>query len=261
MSSYFAAHMDVIAPLPVFNLYNFQWPIYTTYGPQPPAKLVRAEGGTLPHAEDAVLSPGVVVTGGRVYRSVVSPAVRIEQNAEVSDSILMHDVRVGAGAIVRNAILDKNVVVPPGRPGRRRPRGGPGPRLHGRGRPDGARQGPAVPVLTPEPRGAAARPTGMARLLPALAATALLLAGCGDEGGSTAPPPGVHRHEARLVRDRHRHRHRRGRDRVDRGGARGHPGRRWTRSSVSSSGPTSPTGSSPRSPARASPRAGCRPRR
>jgi glucose-1-phosphate adenylyltransferase len=114
MGSYFAAHMDVIAPLPVFNLYNFDWPIYTTYGPQPPAKLVRAEGGTLPHAEDAVLSPGVVVTGGRVYRSVVSPAVRIEQNAEVSDSILMHDVRVGAGAIVRKAILDKNVVVPPG---------------------------------------------------------------------------------------------------------------------------------------------------
>jgi glucose-1-phosphate adenylyltransferase len=114
MSSYFAAHMDVIAPLPVFNLYNFDWPIYTTYGPQPPAKLVRAEGGTLPHAEDAVLSPGVVLTGGRVYRSVLSPAVRVEQNAEVSDSVVMHDVRIGAGAIVRNAILDKNVVVPPG---------------------------------------------------------------------------------------------------------------------------------------------------
>ncbi len=114
MQSYFAAHMDVISPLPIFNLYNFAWPIYTTYGPQPPAKLVRAEGGTLPHAEDAVLSPGVVITGGRVYRSVVSPAVRIEQNAEVSDSVLMHDVKVGAGAIVRNAILDKNVVIPPG---------------------------------------------------------------------------------------------------------------------------------------------------
>jgi len=114
MGSYFAAHMDVIAPLPVFNLYNFQWPIYTTYGPQPPAKLVRAEGGTLPHAEDAVLSPGVVVTGGRVSRSVLSPAVRVEHNAEVSDSVLMHAVRVGSGAVVLNAILDKNVAIPAG---------------------------------------------------------------------------------------------------------------------------------------------------
>ncbi len=114
MGSYFAAHMDVVAPLPVFNLYNFDWPIYTSYGPQPPAKLVRAEGGTLPHAEDAVLSPGVVLTGGRVYRSVLSPAVRVNQNAEVTDAVLLHGVKVGAGAIVRNAIVDKNVIVPDG---------------------------------------------------------------------------------------------------------------------------------------------------
>jgi glucose-1-phosphate adenylyltransferase len=115
MSSYFAAHMDVIAPLPIFNLYNFDWPIYTSYGPQPPAKLVRGSGGgVLPVAEDAVLAPGVVLTGGRVFRSVLSPSVRVEDDAEVSDSVLMHSVQVGAGAIVRNAILDKNVVVPPG---------------------------------------------------------------------------------------------------------------------------------------------------
>ena len=45
---------------------------------------------------------------------MLSPSVRVEDDAEVSDSVLMHSVQVGAGAIVRNAILDKNVVVPPG---------------------------------------------------------------------------------------------------------------------------------------------------
>ena len=114
LASYYAAHMDVIAPLPVFNLYNFQWPIYTSYGPQPPAKLVRGEGGLLPTAEDAVLSPGVVVTGGRVYRSVLSPAVWVQSDAEVTDSVLMNDVHVGPGAIVRNAIIDKTVTIPAG---------------------------------------------------------------------------------------------------------------------------------------------------
>jgi glucose-1-phosphate adenylyltransferase len=113
LASYYAAHMDVIAPLPVFNLYNFQWPIYTSYGPQPPAKLVRGEGSLLPVAEDAVLSPGVVVTGGRVFRSVLSPAVWVQSDAEVTDSVLLNDVHVSSGAIVRNAIIDKNVVVPP----------------------------------------------------------------------------------------------------------------------------------------------------
>ena len=46
LGSYFAAHMDVVSPLPVFNLYNFEWPIYTSYGPQPPAKLVQGADGS-----------------------------------------------------------------------------------------------------------------------------------------------------------------------------------------------------------------------
>ena len=56
--------MDVVSPLPVFNLYNFDWPIYTSYGPQPPAKLVKGAAGEKPFVDEAVLSPGVVVTGG-----------------------------------------------------------------------------------------------------------------------------------------------------------------------------------------------------
>ncbi|MGB0101333.1 MAG: glucose-1-phosphate adenylyltransferase, partial [Nocardioides sp.] len=114
LGSFFAAHMDVVSPLPVFNLYNFDWPIYTFYGPQPPAKLVQGAAGEHSVVDKAVLSPGVVVTGGRVERSVLSPAVRVDAGAEVLDAVLMNGVRVGAGAVVRNAILDKNVVIPPG---------------------------------------------------------------------------------------------------------------------------------------------------
>ncbi|QZY29751.1 glucose-1-phosphate adenylyltransferase [Nocardioides coralli] len=114
LGSYYAAHMDVVSPLPIFNLYNFAWPIYTSYGPQPPVKVVQGEGGRGAEIGDAVLSPGVVVTGGRVERSVLSPDVRVERGADVEDSVLMNGVRVGAGAVVRNAILDKGVVIPAG---------------------------------------------------------------------------------------------------------------------------------------------------
>ncbi len=114
LASYYDAHMDVVSPLPVFNLYNFAWPIMTSYGPQPPVKLVRGGEGQQATADSAVLSPGVVVTGGAVSKSVLSPAVRVEAGSEVSDSVLLNGVRVGAGAVVRNAILDKNVIVPPG---------------------------------------------------------------------------------------------------------------------------------------------------
>jgi glucose-1-phosphate adenylyltransferase len=114
LRSYYEAHMDVVSPVPVFNLYNTEWPVYTSYGPQPPVKLVQGAHGTPAQTDEAVLSPGVVVSGGSVSRSVLSPDVRVEDGAEVTGSVLLHGVTVGAGAVVRNTILDKNVVVPPG---------------------------------------------------------------------------------------------------------------------------------------------------
>jgi glucose-1-phosphate adenylyltransferase len=45
---------------------------------------------------------------------VVSPNVRINSWASVEDSVLMEGVKVGRRAIIRRAILDKNVIVPEG---------------------------------------------------------------------------------------------------------------------------------------------------
>ncbi|WP_426242112.1 glucose-1-phosphate adenylyltransferase [Nocardioides sp. LHG3406-4] len=114
LASYYDAHMDVVSPLPVFNLYNFDWPIMTSYGPQPPVKLAPAADGRQTVAEESLLSPGTVLTGGLVCKSILSPEVYVDAGAEIYDSVLLNGVRVGPGAVVRNAILDKNVVVPPG---------------------------------------------------------------------------------------------------------------------------------------------------
>jgi glucose-1-phosphate adenylyltransferase len=57
---------------------------------------------------------GVVVSGGEVRRSVVSPGVFVHSHAEVEGSVLMHGVDVGRHAIVRNAIIDKGVRIPEG---------------------------------------------------------------------------------------------------------------------------------------------------
>ena len=77
-------------------------------------KLVQGANGSHAATDEALLSPGVVVSGGSVTRSVLSPDVRVEDGADVTGSVLLNGVTVGAGAVVRNTILDKNVVVPPG---------------------------------------------------------------------------------------------------------------------------------------------------
>jgi glucose-1-phosphate adenylyltransferase len=109
IDSYYEAHRDLISVLPVFNLYNQGWPIRTSAWPLAPAKFV--EGGI---AQDSVVGAGSIISGAIVRRSVISPDVRIDKDAEVSDSVVMPGARVGRGAIVRGAILDKNVQVPDG---------------------------------------------------------------------------------------------------------------------------------------------------
>jgi glucose-1-phosphate adenylyltransferase len=104
--------MDLVAPVPAFNLYNSEWPIYSWHPPLPPAKLV--VHGLPGQALDSLLSAGVVISGGTVRRSVLSPQVRVESGAVVEGSVLLDCVRIGRGAVVRNAILDKNVEVAPG---------------------------------------------------------------------------------------------------------------------------------------------------
>ncbi|MHB1536619.1 MAG: glucose-1-phosphate adenylyltransferase [Acidimicrobiales bacterium] len=114
LDSYYDASMDLVSVHPVFNLYNHEWPIFTSSSPLPPAKFVLEQGGRVGHALDSIVSAGVIVSGGTVRRSVLSPGVLVHEAALVEDSVLMHDVVVGAGAVVRGAILDKNVRVDAG---------------------------------------------------------------------------------------------------------------------------------------------------
>jgi glucose-1-phosphate adenylyltransferase len=110
--AYYDAHMDLIMPVPIFNLYNQDWPIYTWHPPLPPAKFVfHYQPG---EAFDSLVSAGVIVAGGTVRRSILSPSVRVERGAIVENSVLLDGVKVGPGAIVRNTILDKNVEVAEG---------------------------------------------------------------------------------------------------------------------------------------------------
>jgi glucose-1-phosphate adenylyltransferase len=114
LDSYYDAHMDLVSVHPIFNLYNRQWPILTSVPSLPPAKFVFDEKGKVGTAKDSLVSQGVIVAGGSAKGSILSPGVRLHEGSEVASSVLLHGVDVGANAVVRNAILDKNVVVWPG---------------------------------------------------------------------------------------------------------------------------------------------------
>jgi glucose-1-phosphate adenylyltransferase len=112
LDSYFEAQMDLCAVEPVFNLYNDHWPILTHVPSLPPAKFVHDSGDRVGHAIDSLVSNGVIISGGLVRQSVLSPGVRVNSWATVERAVLLHNTKVGRHAVVRDAIIDKNVTVP-----------------------------------------------------------------------------------------------------------------------------------------------------
>lgn len=113
VDSYHEAHLDLVEPEPAFNLYNDQWPIYTASATAPPAKVV-AEQGVSGEIVDSILCNGVIVSGASLSRSIISPGVRLEGGASIDESMILDGVHVGPKAVIKRAIIDKNVVVPPG---------------------------------------------------------------------------------------------------------------------------------------------------
>jgi glucose-1-phosphate adenylyltransferase len=97
---------------PVFNLYNARWPILTHVPSQPPAKFVHDSGDRIGRALNSVVSNGVIVSGGLVRDSVLSPGVRVNSWSRVERAVVLDNTRIGRHAVVENAILDKNVIVP-----------------------------------------------------------------------------------------------------------------------------------------------------
>jgi len=114
IESFFDAHQDLISALPVFNLYNSEWPIFSQQLNSPPAKFVRDSNGNLGTTIDSIVSLGSVLSGAHIERSVLGPWATIGGGAKVTDSIVFDRVKIGPNAVVRRAILDKEVVVEAG---------------------------------------------------------------------------------------------------------------------------------------------------
>ncbi len=114
LDAYYQTSMDLIQIDPILNLYDREWPIHTYQPPYPPPKFVHTDPDRRGAALNSIVCQGSIVSGGQVFRSILSPGVRIHSYALVEDSILFDHVEVGRHARIRKAIIDKDVKIPPG---------------------------------------------------------------------------------------------------------------------------------------------------
>ncbi len=120
LDAYYEANIELTGVQPLLNLYDYRWPVRTDQPNLPPPKFVfnedaqRDDSRRRGEAHDSIVAPGAIISGGKVTGSVIGPKVRVEERAEVSDSILFRGVQVGPDAVVHRAIIDKNVRLPAG---------------------------------------------------------------------------------------------------------------------------------------------------
>ncbi|MBI2626523.1 MAG: NTP transferase domain-containing protein [Candidatus Nealsonbacteria bacterium] len=107
--SYHEASMDLCSVKPEFNLYDENWFWRTTIRQLPPAKTVfRSE------VKESIICEGCVIDDAGIYRSILSPEVTVGRGVSISNSIIMRGVKIGDGARINKAIIDKENVIPAG---------------------------------------------------------------------------------------------------------------------------------------------------
>lgn len=101
IEAYWQSNMDLVVDLPPFNLYEPESMIRTTFIDMPPVKL-----GPRAQVTRSLVTNGCIING-RVFSSVLSPRVYVEEGAQVIDSIIFDDTFIARDAIVHRCIIDK----------------------------------------------------------------------------------------------------------------------------------------------------------
>jgi glucose-1-phosphate adenylyltransferase len=114
LDAYYDANIALLEPIPPLDLYQPDWPIRSHQLQTPPARTVPGSDGHDGVVYNSCLSGGTVINGAVVRHSILSARVRLEHASLVEDSILFHNVTVGAGAKLKRCIVDKHIQIPAG---------------------------------------------------------------------------------------------------------------------------------------------------
>jgi glucose-1-phosphate adenylyltransferase len=121
IDAFYEANLNMTSPIPQFNFFDADAPIYTRARYLPPSKLHNCE------VTDSILSEGCIINGATIKRSVIGLRSRIDKGTRIEESILMGadyyqsieemqketaqdipHIGIGSNTVIRRAIIDKN---------------------------------------------------------------------------------------------------------------------------------------------------------
>ncbi len=114
VDAYWEANIDLTTVTPALDLYDPEWPIWTSQEQRPPAKFVFDDDDRRGVALDSVVGAGCIVSGGTVRGSLISNNVRVNSHSLVEDSVILPNCDIGRHAVVKKAIIAQGTHIPPG---------------------------------------------------------------------------------------------------------------------------------------------------
>jgi glucose-1-phosphate adenylyltransferase len=109
IDAYFDAHHDVLGAEPTFDVFNPEWPIYSSSYQGPVARILGGE------VRNSLLGAATVVHDRtRISNSIIRREAVIEEDVVLEDCIIMDYVRVCRGARLRRVIVDRHNIIEAG---------------------------------------------------------------------------------------------------------------------------------------------------
>ena len=122
IQAFYEANLDLASPLPKFNFFDADAPIYTRSRYLPPSKLHDCD------IDNSMVSEGCILNGVHLRKSIIGLRSRIDGGVQIHDSIIMGSdiyeslveiqgnisnnaphIGIGENTIIQRAIIDKNV--------------------------------------------------------------------------------------------------------------------------------------------------------
>jgi glucose-1-phosphate adenylyltransferase len=114
VDAYWEANIALTDVVPDLNLYDKSWPIWTHQEQLPPAKFVFDVDDRRGMAVNSLVSGGCIISGSTVRRSLLFSNVHVHSYCTVEDSVVLPDVELGRGVVLKRTVVDKYCKLPPG---------------------------------------------------------------------------------------------------------------------------------------------------
>lgn len=114
LDAFWAANLDLASVMPELNLYDTEWPIWTSQRQLPPAKFVQDHHGRHGQTINMMVSGGCIISGSSVSNSVLFSNVRVHSFCVINDTVLLPDVVVSRSCRLNKVIVDRGCVLPEG---------------------------------------------------------------------------------------------------------------------------------------------------